>query len=223
MINVHLVARTSVQYAQRRHHPPTVADVFQFLGAAIQTTVFQLSVAEPPFEKIAVFDFIKLSSNGQSGQTCEYLRRVRLRAWNKPKPSVKILTLYDEIDGRIDDFRGQTFQNAQRLNCSIHEPRVDLAKTIALERTVWQLEIRDEFEDLWSFIVYHIQTIVHFQQLQCRKRRQQMCVMSGIRAKPSVCLVVAIKNEFDKICLVKLVLSLHHEKSTRAPINTIHS
>mmetsp|Transcript_3838 Transcript_3838/g.10797 ORF Transcript_3838/g.10797 Transcript_3838/m.10797 type:complete len:270 (+) Transcript_3838:333-1142(+) len=120
----------AVERGEAREHPPRVAHVRELLWPPVEATGRELSLAEPPAERVPV-DAISRTGNSERAHTAEDLSCVGLAPGRGSVAAIEVLARGHEVCCLGHVHRIQAPEQGETVERAIAEPRINFAPLVA--------------------------------------------------------------------------------------------
>lgn len=127
----------ALQHAETAQHPPRVADVLQFFGTAVESSILELSFAQPPSQLIRI-DVLLCAEDGQGSDAHIHLGRMTLASWRASESAVKVAAPHNVLYRlvQVQAFVVQPFQQAEAVERTKDESGICLSPGVAAECSI---------------------------------------------------------------------------------------
>jgi hypothetical protein len=119
----------STNHGQAAAHPPGIADILQLLRSAVETSIGQLSLAQPSSQAVSI-DQVKPVGDGQSSDAGEDLPRMGFGPRNGPKTTIEIGAALDMLDRAVDVDQIHQAHQREGIERAIQETGILLAPLV---------------------------------------------------------------------------------------------
>lgn len=127
----------ALQHAETAQHPPRVADVLQFFRTTVESSVLELSLAQPPSQLVCI-NVLLCAKDGQRSDAHIHLCRMTLASWRASESAIKVAAPHNVLRRlfQIQAFVIQSFQQTEAVERTKDESSVCLSPGVAAECSI---------------------------------------------------------------------------------------